>query len=344
MWSGWKQACPHRSSFRAVVAHEMLCIIMQQRKYPMSMDFDCRKLTGKRLPTKQEEMSTAEKFEQLNRPEERSDWLASKANWIRLSAMKMTNRARLGHTGGDLSSADILATLYLGQVLRVDPARPDWPQRDRFVMSKGHCSGAFYSTLAQRGFFALNQLQTFMDPLSMLNGHPDKNKLPGVEANTGPLGHGMPIGVGMALAARMRQEAWRVFVLVGDGELQEGSNWEAAMCAQHYKLDNLIVVVDRNRIQQGDFTENTINMESLPARWRSFGFAVKEMDGHCHSELLENFSDVPLERGKPSCFIANTVKGKGVSFAENKPAWHHGVPSQEQLKQAAEELGVEVSW
>jgi transketolase len=275
------------------------------------------------------------------------DWperLRRQANWIRLSAMTMTHHAQLGHTGGDLSSADILAVLYLGGMLRVDPTQPQWPQRDRFVLSKGHCSGAFYSTLAARGFFPLEQLKTYMDPLSKLNGHPDRNKLPGVEANTGPLGHGLPIGVGMALAAHMRKESWRVFVLTGDGELQEGSNWEAAMTAQHYALDNLTVIVDRNRIQQGDFTESTIRMEPLASRWSAFGFAVEEIDGHDHGALLARFAQLPLEAGKPSCIIANTVKGKGVSFAENQPAWHHGVPNDKELAAAAAELGVEVDW
>jgi transketolase len=288
-------------------------------------------------------MSAKEGFEQLSAGEQEA-WLREKANWIRLSAMSMTHHAKLGHTGGDLSSADILATLYLGQVLRVNPDEPRWELRDRFVMSKGHCSGAFYSALAQRGFFPLKQLKTFMDPLSMLNGHPDRNKLPGVEANTGPLGHGLPIAVGMGLAARMRNESWRVFVLVGDGELQEGSNWEAAMCAQQYQLDNLIVIVDRNRIQQGDFTENTIRMEPLADRWAAFGFAVTEVDGHDHLDLLQAFASAPLEKGKPSCFIARTVKGKGVSFAEDKPAWHHGVPTREQVDIARKELGVEAEW
>jgi transketolase len=283
-------------------------------------------------------------FGQLRSSEDKARWLSAQANWIRMSAMTMTHHAKLGHTGGDLSSSDILATLFLGGVLRVDPDNPTWPQRDRFVMSKGHCSGAFYSTLAQRGFFPLDQLKTFMEPLSMLNGHPDKSKLPGVEANTGPLGHGLPIAVGMALAARMRNESWRVFVLVGDGELQEGSNWEAAMCAQQYGLDNLIVIVDRNGIQQGDFTENTIRMEPLAARWQAFGFSVREIDGHDHLGLLNAFSATSLEPGKPSCFVARTTKGKGVSFAENKPAWHHGVPTREQLETAARELGVEAEW
>jgi len=284
------------------------------------------------------------RFEQLRRPEERAEWLLKKANWIRLSAMAMTHHAKLGHTGGDLSSADILATLYLGHILHVNPAEPHWALRDRFVMSKGHCSGAFYSTLSLRGFFPLEQLKTFMDPHSMLNGHPDRNKVPGVEANTGPLGHGLPISVGMALAARMKNETWRVFVLVGDGELQEGSNWEAAMCAQQYDLDNLTVIIDRNRIQQGDFTENTIRMEPLAERWSAFGFAVKEVDGHDHLGLLDTLASAPLEKGRPSCIIAKTVKGKGVSFAEGKPAWHHGVPTREQLDIARKELGVEVEW
>lgn len=266
------------------------------------------------------------------------------ANRTRIRAMTMTNHSGLGHTGGDLSSSDILTCLYLGGILRVDPTNPGWERRDRFIMSKGHCSAAFYSTLAERGFFPVEQLKTFMDPLSPLNGHPDRNKLPGVEANTGPLGHGAPIAVGAALAAKMRGEAWRVFVLTGDGELQEGSNWEAAMTAQHYNLDNLTVIVDRNRIQQGDFTEKTIRMDPLGAKWEAFGFAVKEIDGHDYEQLMEAFHALPLAQGKPTCLIANTVKGKGVSFAENKPAWHHGVPTREQLELAAKELGVAVPW
>ena len=275
---------------------------------------------------------------------ERAQWLKKRANWIRLSAMTMNHHAQLGHTGGDLSSADILAVLFLGGMLQVDPNEPRWPQRDRFILSKGHGAAAYYSVLAARGFFPIEQLKTYMDPLSMLNGHPDRNKLPGVEANTGPLGHGLPIAAGAALAAHMRRESWRVVVLTGDGELQEGSNWEAAMTAQQYGLDNLTVVVDRNRIQQGDFTENTIRLEPLAERFRAFGFAVAEIDGHSIEALLDCFSNLPLESGKPSCVIARTVKGKGVSFAENQPAWHHGVPSKKQLAEASTELGVEVDW
>ncbi len=270
--------------------------------------------------------------------------LKHKANWIRLSSMTMNHHAGLGHTGGDLSSADILAVLFLGELLKIDPAQPGWPQRDRFILSKGHGAAAYYSALAARGFFPTAQLKTYMDPLSMLNGHPDRNKVSGVEANTGPLGHGLPVAVGAALAARMRKESWRVFVLTGDGELQEGSNWEAAMTAQHYRLDNLTVIVDRNRIQQGDFTENTIRMEPLAERFRAFGFAVEEIDGHSIPELLDRFTHLPIEVGKPSCVIARTIKGKGVSFAENQPAWHHGVPSKEQLAAAAVELGMDAAW
>ena len=263
------------------------------------------------------------------------------ANEIRFSAMSMTSHSRLGHTGGDLSCADILACLYLRDILRVDPGNPSWPQRDRFIMSKGHCSGALYSALAFKGFFPKEMLATFMDPLSRLNGHPDRNKLPGVEANTGPLGHGLPIGVGAALAARMRGESWSVFVLTGDGELQEGSNWEAAMTAQHYRLDNLVVIVDHNCIQQGDFTEHISRTDSLAARWTAFGFAVAEIDGHDPAALLNRFSNLPIEPGKPTCVVARTIKGKGFSLAENKPDWHHGVPTADDLAKAAHELGIE---
>lgn len=270
--------------------------------------------------------------------------LSEASQWLRISAMTMTHHAGIGHTGGDLSAADILATLYLGGVLRVKTEDPSWPERDRFIMSKGHCSGVFYSTLAARGFFPASTLKTYMDPMSKLNGHPDRNKAAGVEANTGPLGHGLPIAVGAALASRMGHLSWRVYVLTGDGELQEGSNWEAAMTAQHYGLDNLVVIVDRNRIQQGDFTESTIRMDPMPDKWRAFGFHTLEVDGHNHDALLTAFDEAASTKGRPTCIVANTVKGKGVSFAENNPAWHHGVPTSEQLQAAAAELGVEVPW
>jgi transketolase len=254
-----------------------------------------------------------------------------------MRSLEMVHHAKIGHPGGDLSSADVLVALYL-EVMQLEPTRPDWEERDRFIMSKGHCSGAFYATLQHAGFFPAAWLDTYMEPLSKLNGHPDRNKVPGVEANTGPLGHGLPIAVGVALAAKMQGAGFRTFVLVGDGELQEGSNWEAAMTAATYALDNLILIVDRNRIQQGDFTEKTIRMDPLPAKFVAFGWQVHEINGHDFVELLKTFQEAPAEPGRPTCIVANTVKGKGVSFMENKPEWHHGVPTEAQLAQARTEL------
>jgi transketolase len=260
------------------------------------------------------------------------------AREVRRTSLRMVHRAKLGHPGGDLSSADILATLYF-RVLRVDPKRPEAADRDRFILSKGHSSGALYATLALRGFFETAELEEYMQPLSRLNGHPNRNELPGVEANTGPLGHGLPIGVGAALAAKMDGAAWRTYVLTGDGELQEGSNWEAIMAAAHYRLDNLTVIVDRNRIQQGAPTESTIRMEPLADRFRAFGWAVREVDGHDCEALAEAFAGLPMEAGKPSCVLAHTVKGKGVSFIEGRAEWHHHVPSDAELAAAIAELG-----
>jgi transketolase len=259
------------------------------------------------------------------------------ARVVRRTALEMVHDSRLGHPGGDLSSADILAALYFG-VLHVDPADPLAPDRDRFVMSKGHCSGALYATLAAAGFFPAERLREYMKPLSFLNGHPDRNKVPGVEANTGPLGHGLPIAVGAAKAAKITGGAWRTFVLTGDGELQEGSNWEAAMAASQFALDNLTVIVDRNGLQQGDRTEATVGLEPLADRWRAFGWAVCEMDGHDIAALQEAFRSVPFEPGKPSCVIARTRKGRGVSFMEDRAEWHHRVPTDEELATALREL------
>ena len=245
--------------------------------------------------------------------------------------------AHLGHAGGDLSCADILAALY-SSVLRVHREDPMWPDRDRFIMSKGHCSAALYATLAHSGFFPVERLVEYMKPLSFLNGHPDRNKVPGVEANTGPLGHGLPIGVGAAKAAKITRASWRTFVLTGDGELQEGSNWEAAMAAAQYGLDNLTVIVDRNRLQQGDETERTVALEPLADRWRAFGWKVREVDGHDVAMLTETFRGVPWEQEHPTCVIAHTRKGCGVSFMENRVEWHHRVPTSEELAAALHEL------
>jgi transketolase len=254
---------------------------------------------------------------------------------VRRTVVGMVDRAGLGHIGGDLSVTDILVTLF-GAVLDVDPADPTRPDRDRFILSKGHCAGALYATLAHCGFFPRAELETFMAPLSALNGHPNRTKVPGVETNTGPLGHGFPVGVGCAIAAKLRDLDYRTFVVLGDGELQEGSNWEAAMTAAHYDLDNLTAIVDRNRLQQGASTADTKELEPLPDKWASFGFEVRVIDGHDFTELLD--ATQPSTTGKPVAVIANTIKGKGVSFMENRVEWHHKVPTAEQVELAIQEL------
>lgn len=256
---------------------------------------------------------------------------------MRASDLRMIHAAGMGHVGGDLSAFDILTVLYF-RVLHVDPAHPADPDRDRFILSKGHCSGALYTTLAHAGFFPLEELDTYMAPLSRLNGHPDRTKVPGVETNTGPLGHGLPVGVGAAIGARISGAGWRTFVLTGDGELQEGSNWEAAMTAGFRGLENLTVIVDRNGLQQGARTEETAGLEPLLEKWRAFGWATAEVDGHDVDALIGIFSTLPLEKGKPSCVIAHTRKGRGVSFMEDRVGWHHRVPNAEELARALVEL------
>ena len=265
------------------------------------------------------------------------DMLRKVATAVRRRDLNVVHNAKLGHVGGEMSAIDILVTLYFA-VLRVDPARSDDPDRDRFILSKGHAAVALYTTLAHRGFFPLEELDTFARPLSKLNGHPDRKKVPGVETNTGPLGHGLPVAVGAALAAKLQDCSWRVFVLTGDGELQEGSNWEAAMAAAHYKLDNLTVIVDRNRLQQGDWTEQTMHLEPLADKWRAFGWSVGEVDGHNIGQMLDTFDQIPLAAGKPTCVIAHTHKGQGVALMRDRAAWHHKIPNADELAQAIKEL------
>ena len=259
------------------------------------------------------------------------------ARQIRRQSLGMVHKARQGHPGGDMSVADILATLYFG-VLRYDPANPADPGRDRFVLSKGHCTGALYATLAEAGFIGREMLDTYMQPLSRLNGHPNRNYVPGVETNTGPLGHGMPVAVGMAIAAQMDGRDVRVFVVTGDGELQEGSNWEAAMLAGHRGLSNLTLVVDRNRLQQGARTEDTNALEPLGDKFAAFGWEVAEVDGHDHAALLEVLGAPAGARTRPLCVVARTSKGKGISFMLDQASWHHGVPTAEQYDLALQEL------
>jgi transketolase len=263
--------------------------------------------------------------------------IREKARAIRIAALKMVFAAQLGHPGGDMSVADILATLYFG-VLRYDPKQPGAAWRDRFVMSKGHCTGAFYATLAEAGFFDRALLETYMGPLSRLNGHPNRNYLPGVETNTGPLGHGMPVAVGMAIAGRMDKADYRVFVVTGDGEQQEGSNWEAGMAAGHRKLSNLTLIIDRNGLQQGARVDDTNTLEPLADKWRAFGWAVEQVDGHDVAQLHDILAAPIGTREKPLCVIARTTKGRGISFMEDEVKWHHGIPNRVQYEQALKEL------
>ena len=264
--------------------------------------------------------------------------LRERAIDVRLRDMRMIHGAKLGHIGGEFSATDILVTLFFGGVLRYDPADPNDPERDRFVLSKGHSAAALYTTLAMAGYFDEDLLDTFLEPLSPLNGHPDRNKVPGVETNTGPLGHGFPVAVGIALSGAMDGADRRTYVLTGDGELQEGSMWEAAMAAAHYQLDKLVCIVDRNRLQQGDRTETTMGLDPLPDKFAAFGWAVREVDGNDPAALLEVFSALPFEADKPNCIIANTTKGKGVSFIEDRKEWHHRIPTDEEYEQAVAEL------
>lgn len=263
--------------------------------------------------------------------------LAGRARAIRLRDLQMVYEAGIGHLGGEFSAIDILVTLYFS-ILRIDPTDPEAPDRDRFVLSKGHSAAALYATLAEAGFFDPDELSSFMAPLSRLNGHPDRTKVPGVETNTGPLGHGLPVAVGMALAARTDASSRRTYVLTGDGELQEGSMWEAAMAAGHYGLDNLVVIVDRNGLQQGDYTERTIRLEPLADKWRAFGWSVREVDGHDHGALHTALAAVPFDAGRPSCLIANTHKAMGISFAVDRVEWHHRVPTEDEYRRARADL------
>jgi transketolase len=249
----------------------------------------------------------------------------------------MVNAAGLGHIGGDLSSADIVVALIVA-VLNIDPSNPGFSDRDRFVMSKGHSSGVLYATLAAAGFFDPALLDDYMKPLSPLSGHPDAKKVPGVEANTGALGHGLPIALGMAIAADLQRSQRRTFCLVGDGELQEGSNWEALMAAGHRGLERLTVIVDRNGLQQGAATEDTSRLEPLADKARAFGWGVSEVDGHDYAALLGLFENLPVSTGRPNFIIAHTHKGYPVSFMRDRVEWHHKVPSAAQLQAALEEL------
>ena len=257
---------------------------------------------------------------------------------IRAHALRMVHRANASHIGSCLSMADLLGALY-GGILRVDPTDPQWPDRDRFILSKGHGAAIVYAVLAERGFFPVDWLETYCQDGSLLTGHLTQG-VPGVELSTGSLGHGLPVGCGIALVGKREARPYRVFVMLSDGELDEGSNWEAALFAPQHNLDNLVVMVDYNKIQSFGSTTDVLNLDPLGDKWRAFNWSVREIDGHDPRQIDDALKAVPFEPGKPSVVIAHTVKGKGVAFMEDRLAWHYKSPSDQQLAEALAGLGV----
>jgi transketolase len=257
---------------------------------------------------------------------------------IRLNVMRMIIGKAKGHSGGALSMVEILTALYFA-VMRLDPKDPHHPERDRFLLSKGHACTALYATLAQRGYFPVSTLDTYYDLDSYLGGHPVQG-LPGVELATGSLGHGPPVGLGMAVAAKMDGKKHRVFVLVGDGEIQEGVVWESALFAAHHRLDNFVMIIDRNGLQSDALTEELLAIEPIEAKFRSFGWACRSVDGHDLEALVAALGRVPFEEGKPSLLIAHTVKGKGVDFIENAVPYHNigPLPGTEDARRTFQQL------
>ena len=249
----------------------------------------------------------------------------------------MVYKANASHIGTCLSMADILAVLY-GETLNVDPAFPSWPERDRLIISKGHGAAILYAILAEKGFFPIDWLDSYCLEGSPLLGHVS-HKVPGVELSTGSLGHGLPVACGMALAAKSDSEKHRIFVVLSDGELDEGSNWESIMFASHHKLDNLVAIVDCNKLQGFGYTKDVLDLDSLSDKWESFGWAVKKIDGHNHQQIKDSLKKIPLKQTVPTVILADTVKGKGVSFMENRLEWHYKSPNEVQLRQALLELG-----
>jgi transketolase len=262
--------------------------------------------------------------------------LKIKSVHYRKKILKYIVGANAGHTGGSLSCTDILNVLY-NHVLNVTPQNFSSPDRDRYIQSKGHCVEALFVVLADKGFFAEEELNTLCQYKSHYIGHPTR-KVKGVEQNTGALGHGLPISVGTALAGKMDKKDYRVFTLLGDGELPEGSNWEAALSAAHYRLDNLCAIIDKNSLQITAGTADVMNTDPLDKKFESFGWVVKEVNGNDVEELMNAFDSLPFEKGKPSVIIAHTTKGKGVSYMENELKWHHGVPNKEEYELAQKEL------
>jgi len=254
---------------------------------------------------------------------------------IRLHAINMTSSGGSSHVGSILSIADILAVLY-GSILNYKSNSPRWKDRDRFILSKGHAGAGVYAALAESGFMSTDKLKTHYQDGSDLSGHVSHKGIPGVEFSTGSLGHGLPVATGMALAAKINQNHHKVYVLMSDGECDEGSNWEAALFAPHHKLDNLVVIIDRNKLQSIHSTEDTLGLEPFVDKWQAFGWNVIEVDGHHHEQLLSACGSKVV--GKPLCIVANTTKGKGISFMENQVLWHYRSPQGEEYDAAINEL------
>jgi len=262
------------------------------------------------------------------------------AKTIRRLVLMMTSNGQASHVGSCLSMTDILAVLY-GCILNIDPSKPDWPDRDRLIVSKGHATAAVYAVLAELGFFPHDWLDSYGKTGSPLIGHVS-HTVPGVELSTGSLGHGLPVGAGLALAAKRSGATWHNFVILSDGELDEGSNWEAVLFAAHHGLHNLTAIVDYNKLQGFGRTEEVLGLEPLADKWRAFGWALHEVDGNDISALQETLSSLPLSIDKPSVIIAHTVKGKGVSFMEDSLDWHYKTPNETQLREALAEIEGEV--
>lgn len=256
---------------------------------------------------------------------------------LRRNILRLIRAGKAGHVGGALSAVELVTALYYRH-MKIDPARPDWPERDRFVLSAGHKALVLYAVLAARGYFPEELLDTYGVFGSRLPGHPDMHKLPGVEASTGALGHGLSIAGGMALGLRLSGLDSRVYALMGDGELAEGSNWEAAAAAGHHRLENLVVMVDRNGLQISGPTVEVMSYEPLEERWRAFGWAARRVDGHDFSRILQTLQAAPFEAGKPSVIVADTVKSRGFSFAEGKVEYHYWKPPPEELELAERDL------
>lgn len=265
------------------------------------------------------------------------DELRALARKLRSHSLRMISRAKTSHIGSCLSVADILAVLY-GRILRVDPKRPALPSRDRLIVSKGHAAAIVYAAVAEAGFMPVERLEEFARNGGQLYGHVTHGGVPGIEMSSGSLGHGLPVGTGMALTGKRAGEPWRVFVVMSDGELDEGSNWEAMLFACHHQLDNLTIIIDYNKIQSLDWVDKTLRLEPLADKFRAFGWSVREVDGHDVKELSAALGTLPLEGGKPNAIIAHTVKGKGVSWMEGKVLWHYKQPTPDELVTALAEV------